>query len=78
MRISKFGTIMPYLGILGLEFKKLLSYMKSAPSNLSNCKISQKKQKSLNLGPKMPYLGIFWLEFEKIIVIFDITTTEFA
>ena len=38
---------------------KLLSYLKSAPSNVSICKISQKKQKCLNLGPKMPYLGIF-------------------
>ena len=38
---------------------KLLSYLKSAPSNVSICKISQKKQRCLNLGPKMPYLGIF-------------------
>ena len=32
--------------------------MKTAPSNLSNCKISIKKY--LNLGRKMPYLGIFF------------------
>ena len=49
--------------------KQLLSYFKSAPSNWSNCKVSQKKTKNaLNLGPKMPYLGIFGLEFENKIV----------
>ena len=42
---------MPYLGIFGPEF------LKAAPSNLSNCKILQEKQKCRNLGPKfMPYL----------------------
>ena len=31
---------MPYLGIFGLELKKkLLSYLKSAPSNLPSCEI---------------------------------------
>ena len=43
--------------------KKILPCFKSAPSNLSNCKILQKKQKCLNLGPKVPYLGIFGLKF---------------
>ena len=42
---------------------KLLSYLKSAPSNVSICKISQKKQKCLNVGRKVPYLGIFGQEF---------------
>ena len=55
---------MPDLCIFELEFETIFSYLKSAPSNLSNCKISQKKpQKCLNLEPKMPYLGIFGLEF---------------
>ena len=49
----------------------------SAPSNLSNCKISQ-KTKMLRLGPKMRYLGIFGLEFKTIIAIFEISTFEFA
>ena len=42
-------------------FKKVLSYLKSAPLNLSNCKILQEKQKYLNIGPKMPYFifGLF-------------------
>ena len=52
---------------------KILSYLKSAPSDVSNWKILQQKQKCLNLGPKMPYLGIFELEFEKTIVIFEIS-----
>ena len=34
------GPKIPYLGILGLELKKkLLLYLKSAPSNLTNCEI---------------------------------------
>ena len=31
---------MPYLGVLGSDFEKVLSYLKLAPSNLSKCKIS--------------------------------------
>ena len=48
---------MPYFGSFGPDFKNLYPYLKSAPSNLSNGKISRKK--SLNLGLKMRYLGIF-------------------
>ena len=34
---------MPYLGIFGLQSeKKLLLYLKSAPSNFSNCKFGEK------------------------------------
>ena len=52
---------MPYLRTFGQEFKKiLLSYLKPTPSNLSICKISEKKQKCLNLGQKILDLGIFW------------------
>ena len=55
---------MPYLGVFfDWNLKRILSYMKSAPSNLSNCKISRKKQNCPNLGPKMFYLGIFGLKF---------------
>ena len=38
--------------------------MKSAPSNLSSCKISWKRN-CLKCLPKMPYLGIFWIELKK-------------
>ena len=37
--------------------KKLLSYLKSAPSDLSNCKILRKK-KMPKFGQKIPYLSI--------------------
>ena len=37
--------------------KKLLTYLKSAPSNLSKCRISGKSIKPLNLAPKI----LFWL-----------------
>ena len=39
---------------LGWNLKKLLSYLKSALSSLSNGKTSQKNPKRLHLGPKMP------------------------
>ena len=37
---------MPYLRILDWNLKNLLSYLKLAPSNLSDCKISWKNQKA--------------------------------
>ena len=53
---------MPYLGISGQEYsKKPFLYFKSAPPNLSNCKILP-KEKALDLGQKLPYLGIFGQE----------------
>ena len=48
---------------LGWGFKKLLSYLKLAVSNLSICKILWKNKKYLNSGPKVPHFGIFGLEF---------------
>ena len=47
--------------------KKLLSYLKSAPSNLSIYKNSRKNK---NLEPDMSDLGIFRLEIEISIVKF--------
>ena len=38
----EFETKMPYLGILGRKFEKMLLYLKSASSNLSKCKVSGK------------------------------------
>ena len=40
------------MGILGWNFKKLISYLKSTFSNLLTCKVSSKNKKNLNLGPK--------------------------
>ena len=37
-----------------------------------------KKQKYLNLEPKMSYLGVFGPELKKTIVIFEMSTLEFA
>ena len=71
--IAKFceETKMPKFGTKNVLFecfwarilKMLLSYLKSAPSNLSITKFCKKNQKYLNLRPKMPYLGNFGLEF---------------
>ena len=42
----------------GLEPQKMLSCLKSAPSNLSNSKIKKtKKQNRLNLKPKYPHFS---------------------
>ena len=55
--ICCFWPTMSCFGIFRKEFQKLLlPYLKSAPSNFSLCKISQKKQKCLNFGPN----SLFW------------------
>ena len=59
------GPKMPYFifGLfLGWNFRKLLWYLKSAPSNLSNAEFREKMK---ILGAKLPYLRIFGLEFSK-------------
>ena len=63
-----------------LEFEKILSYLKSAPLNLSNHKIFRKN--------KNAYLGIFdqkcliWVflgkNFKETIVIFETSTLKFT
>ena len=89
IKMPKFGTKSTLSGYFWARIlKTLLSYLKSAPSNLSICKISQKKQKCWNLGPKMAYLGIFdqkclvWVllgkNFKDTIVILEISTPKFA
>ena len=40
--------------------KKLLSYLKPAPSNLANWEISQKKNKLSTFGTKNTLFGYFW------------------
>ena len=52
--------------------KKLLSYLKPAPSNLSNCKMSQKSKNSWIWGQILPkrgtknaFFGYFWAEICK-------------
>ena len=78
-KMPKFGAKNALFGYFWARiWKKLLSYLKLAPSNLSKWKISQQKLGCLNLGAKMPYLGIFELEFQNTIVIFEISTLQFV
>ena len=58
-RILKFGISKDW------NFKKLMSYLKSASSNWLTCKVSSKNKNNLNLGTKIPYLGIFGLQLYK-------------
>ena len=45
---------------LGWHLKIILSYLKSAPSNFVNYKISWKNRNRLNRGPKNALFGYFW------------------
>ena len=46
IEIIKFGPKRPDVGVLGRNFEKLLSYVKSAPSNSSYCKVWCKNENS--------------------------------
>ena len=50
---------MPYLGFLGKNFIKRLSYLKLPPLNLSNCKILR-KTKIPKFGTKNALFEYFW------------------
>ena len=65
IKIVKFGTKNAWFGL-----KIILSYLKSAPSNLLNSNF-RVKMKMPKFGIKMPYLSTFGLEFENDIVIFE-------
>ena len=56
---------------------KLLPHLKSALLKLLDCKVSCKKIKVLNFGPKMLYLAFFRLEFQKAIITFEVYTLNF-
>ena len=59
--MPKFGTKNALIGLFWATILKiLLSYLKSAPSNLSNCKIFQKKPEMLTFGTKNAVFGYFW------------------
>ena len=53
------GPKMHYLDILGFNFEKLLSYLKSVPSNLSNCKVSCKNKNAKMWNQKCLILIFF-------------------
>ena len=59
------------------NLKKILSYLKSASSNLSNYK-NLGKNENTYLDPKISYLGIFGLQFENEIAIFEINILKFV
>ena len=48
------------LGIFGLEFENNMSYLKSAPSNLSNWKNFVKEKKLSKFGTENALFGYFW------------------
>ena len=62
MKTSAFGIKIPYLGILGLEFKKTIFIFEINTLEFISLQSFKKKQNCLKLGPKMPYLGLFGLE----------------
>ena len=68
---------MSQLGIFKQELKNLLSYLKSAPSNLSKCKVYFKFVIEIKT-PKFVKGGIFRQESKTTIVMFEISTLEFA
>ena len=78
IKIFRSETKNAFFECFGQQFENLLSYLKSAPSNLLCCKVLCKKLKFLNLGPKIPDFRILGLEFENIIVIFYISVLEFG
>ena len=58
-RKRKFGT-----KTFEIEFKKILSHLKSVPSNLKKRETSRYKQLTSSFGPKMFYCGIFEMKLE--------------
>ena len=74
MKMLKFGNKNVLFGYFRARIgKKLLSYLKSAPSNLPNCRFCRtaklpkfcEKTKMSKFGTKMRDLGIFGTEFSK-------------
>ena len=63
--------------VLEQNLKELLPYLKSAPLNLSKCKIPC-KTKNFKLETKNGLMDTFAPEFEKTIVICKISTFEFV
>ena len=64
--MPKFGTKNAiFLVFLDWSLKRILSYLKSAPSNLSNCKILR-KNKMPKFGEKNALSVHFWARIFKI------------
>ena len=78
MNMPKFGTKNALFGYFWARiFIKLLSYLKSAPSNLYNCKILQ-RNKNASIWDQKCFFWVF-LEWNlKTILKFEISTLEFV
>ena len=61
------GPKMPYLGILGWKFEKLLSYLKNQHPRICHNAKFRAKLKILNLGPKMPDFPDFVVNQQSLI-----------
>ena len=78
MKIPKSGIKNALFGCFGARiFRKLLSYLKSALSNLSICKILRKKIQTVSIWDQKCLICAFSARILKIIVIFLIRTLEF-
>ena len=66
LKYLNLGQKCPILVFSGWNLKIILPYLKSVPSNLSNCWVLCKKQK-LNLEPEIPYLGVLSNNLKKIL-----------
>ena len=65
-KLPKFRTKDAFIWVfLGQNFEKLLSYFKSAPSNLCNCKILLKNKNRQIWENKNPLFRYFWARFLK-------------
>ena len=85
IRILKFGPKMPYCGVLGSNFEKPFSYLKSALSNLPYqcspiCLMTTfpAKIRFLKFGTKNALFRCFGQPFSKTIVILEISSLEFV
>ena len=76
LKSLKFGSKLSYLGVLGSNFKILMSYLKSVLLNLSGCKALCKTKKPEIWDQKYP-IWVFRQDFEENYCIFEISTLEF-
>ena len=64
------GPKLPYLGIFGLEFEKIIVIFKASIFKFVKKQSLMLKEKALDLEPTMPYLSILDWDLKKAIVIF--------
>ena len=67
-----------YLNVFGWNLAKILTFLKSVPSNFAVCEVSYKNKKVITFTAKNVLLQYFRAEFEKDIVMFEINVLEFV